>query len=201
MDVNPNQRRCHSAEFKAQVLAACREPEASVAAVALSFKLNDNLMHQWLPMALDPRGGSSAIGSIDGDCRVCAPVHRAVVAPAITAALSFGASGCFYLCCCRGDSPGVQARRARRERDLAGLGRLRLRRVAARGAAMIRIDALWLCTKPVDMRAGAERLLVHVVHALGSANAHHGTCLPMRGPRASRCSCTTALACGARRDG
>ena len=39
---------------------------------------------------------------------------------------------------------------------------------------MIRIDALWLCTKPVDMRAGAERLLAHVVHALGSANAHHG---------------------------
>ena len=39
---------------------------------------------------------------------------------------------------------------------------------------MIRIDALWLCTKPMDMRAGAERLLAHVVHALGSANAHHG---------------------------
>jgi transposase len=39
---------------------------------------------------------------------------------------------------------------------------------------VIRIDALWLCTKPVDMRCGAERLLAHVVHALGSANAHHG---------------------------
>lgn len=39
---------------------------------------------------------------------------------------------------------------------------------------MIRIDALWLCTKPVDMRCGAERLLAHVVYALGSANAHHG---------------------------
>ena len=39
---------------------------------------------------------------------------------------------------------------------------------------MIRIDALWLCTKPVDMRSGAERLLAHVVHALGRANAHHG---------------------------
>lgn len=39
---------------------------------------------------------------------------------------------------------------------------------------MIRIDALWLCTKPVDMRSGAERLLAHVVQALGCANAHHG---------------------------
>jgi transposase len=38
---------------------------------------------------------------------------------------------------------------------------------------LIRIDALWLCTKPVDMRSGAERLLAHVVHALGGANAHH----------------------------
>ncbi|WP_159274054.1 IS66-like element accessory protein TnpA [Variovorax boronicumulans] len=47
MDVNPKQRRRHSAEFKAQVLAACREPGASVAAVALSFQLNDNLVHQW----------------------------------------------------------------------------------------------------------------------------------------------------------
>ncbi len=47
MDVNPKQRRRHSAEFKAQVLAACVEPGASVAAVALSFKLNDNLVHQW----------------------------------------------------------------------------------------------------------------------------------------------------------
>jgi len=39
---------------------------------------------------------------------------------------------------------------------------------------MIRIDALWLCTQPLDMRAGAERLMAHVVHALGSAHAHHG---------------------------
>jgi transposase len=47
MDVNPKQRRRHSAAFKAQVLAACTEPGASVAAVALSFGLNDNLVHQW----------------------------------------------------------------------------------------------------------------------------------------------------------
>jgi transposase len=47
MQVNPKQRRRHSAAFKAQVLAACAEPGASVAAVALAFKLNDNLVHQW----------------------------------------------------------------------------------------------------------------------------------------------------------
>jgi len=39
---------------------------------------------------------------------------------------------------------------------------------------VIRIDALWLCAQPVDMRAGAERLLATVVSTLGQAHAHHG---------------------------
>jgi transposase len=47
MYVNRKQRRRHSAQFKAQVLAACAEPGASIAAVAVSLKLNDNLVHQW----------------------------------------------------------------------------------------------------------------------------------------------------------
>lgn len=57
---------------------------------------------------------------------------------------------------------------------MADLGGGRVRSLAVRGVEVIRIDALWLCTKPVDMRCGAERVLAHVVHALGSANAHHG---------------------------
>lgn len=40
-------RRHHSAEFKAKVLAACDEPGASVAAVALAHDLNANLVHKW----------------------------------------------------------------------------------------------------------------------------------------------------------
>ena len=39
---------------------------------------------------------------------------------------------------------------------------------------MIRIDALWLCTQPLDMRAGAERLLAYVVQSMGGARSHHG---------------------------
>jgi transposase len=39
---------------------------------------------------------------------------------------------------------------------------------------VIRIDQLWLCTSPVDMRAGADRLLAAVVTTLGGARAHHG---------------------------
>jgi len=39
---------------------------------------------------------------------------------------------------------------------------------------VIRIDALWLAVEPMDMRAGAERLLASVVKVFGSAQAHHG---------------------------
>ena len=39
---------------------------------------------------------------------------------------------------------------------------------------MIRIDSLWLAVEPMDMRAGAERLLASVVQVFGSAQVHHG---------------------------
>ena len=38
---------------------------------------------------------------------------------------------------------------------------------------MIRIDAIWLAVEPVDMRAGAERLLARVVQVFGASRAHH----------------------------
>lgn len=39
---------------------------------------------------------------------------------------------------------------------------------------MIRIDAMWLAADPIDMRAGADRLLARVVQVFGTAQAHHG---------------------------
>ncbi len=39
---------------------------------------------------------------------------------------------------------------------------------------MIRIDAVWLAVEPVDMRAGADRLLARVVQVFGAAQSHHG---------------------------
>jgi transposase len=39
---------------------------------------------------------------------------------------------------------------------------------------MIRIDVMWLAVEPVDMRAGADRLLMSVVQVFGAAQAHHG---------------------------
>jgi hypothetical protein len=38
-----------------------------------------------------------------------------------------------------------------------------VRDLGAGDIALIRIDVLWLSTEPMDMRAGAERLLARVV--------------------------------------
>jgi transposase len=46
-DSKPVSRRRHAAELKQQVLAACSEPGASVAQVALTHGLNANLVHKW----------------------------------------------------------------------------------------------------------------------------------------------------------
>lgn len=38
---------------------------------------------------------------------------------------------------------------------------------------MIRIDAAWLATAPLDMRAGTDTALARVVATFGAAQAHH----------------------------
>ena len=49
---------------------------------------------------------------------------------------------------------------------------------------MIRIDQLALTVEPLDMRAGAERLLARVVQVFGAAHAHH--CYLIANARATR---------------
>lgn len=44
-------RRRHSAEFKARVIAACRQPGVSIASVALDNRLNANLLRRWVVAA------------------------------------------------------------------------------------------------------------------------------------------------------
>jgi len=44
-------RRRHSAAFKAAVIAQCRRPGVSIAAVALRNRLNANLLRRWVVMA------------------------------------------------------------------------------------------------------------------------------------------------------
>ena len=38
---------------------------------------------------------------------------------------------------------------------------------------MIRVDALWLATEPLDMRSGTESALARVVAVFGAARPHH----------------------------
>ena len=62
--------RRHSAEFKAQVIAACQQPGVSIAAVAQANGLNANFLRQWLKAS---RAGQSQTG-----------VARRVAAPPVS---------------------------------------------------------------------------------------------------------------------
>jgi transposase-like protein len=53
-------RRHHSAEFKAEAVAACLQPGVSLAAVALSRGLNANLLRRWVVEA--ERAGAPPVG-------------------------------------------------------------------------------------------------------------------------------------------
>lgn len=44
-------RRTHSPEFKAKLIAECQQPGASIAAVAMTHQINDNLLRLWLRSA------------------------------------------------------------------------------------------------------------------------------------------------------
>jgi transposase len=54
-------RRRHGAALKAQVLAECSQPEASVARIAMAHGLNANLVHKWRRLASAPVSAPSFI--------------------------------------------------------------------------------------------------------------------------------------------
>ena len=54
-------RRKHSVQFRAEVLQACRQADASVAAIALRNGLNANVVYRWLRE--DARGVGAGAGS------------------------------------------------------------------------------------------------------------------------------------------
>ncbi len=65
-------RRRHSAEFRAAVIEACRQPGVSVAAVALANGLNANMLRKWVNDAERAHGRDPA-GSVE--LSRCAPVE------------------------------------------------------------------------------------------------------------------------------
>jgi transposase len=50
-DSKQSTRRRHGAALKAQVLAECAQPHASVASIAMAHGLNANLVHKWRRLA------------------------------------------------------------------------------------------------------------------------------------------------------
>jgi len=61
--IEGRRRRTHSAEFKARVMQACRQPGVSVASVALSHGLNANLVRRWLNGRGTGSGSALALGA------------------------------------------------------------------------------------------------------------------------------------------
>ena len=70
-------RRRHSQELKAQVLAACAEPGASVAGVAVAHGINANVVHKWRRLA----GGGSDTSAAPAFIPVSLPAAPAAPAP------------------------------------------------------------------------------------------------------------------------
>jgi transposase-like protein len=56
-------RRRHSAQFKAEVVGACRQPGVSIAAIALANGLNANLLRRWVIDAEQTRTTSAKVES------------------------------------------------------------------------------------------------------------------------------------------
>ena len=55
-------RRRYSAAMKAQVVAACDEPGASVAKVALAHGINANVVHRWRQLAREGKSAPARTG-------------------------------------------------------------------------------------------------------------------------------------------
>jgi transposase len=84
-------RRRHSAELRAQVLAQCDAPGASVAAVAQAHGLNANLVHKWRGQSRSAKSatrmpsadiGHKSAGAVGSFVALQLPAVRAPAAPA-----------------------------------------------------------------------------------------------------------------------
>ena len=78
-------RRRHSKEFKAEVMRAAMQPHVSVAAVALHYGLNANLVRSWITRQAKREGGKQTIHSTDVSPAEFVPLQLATV-PIVAAA-------------------------------------------------------------------------------------------------------------------
>lgn len=83
--VQPVRRRRHSKEFKAEVMRAAMQPHVSVAAVALHYRLNANLVRSWITRQAKRQGGKQTSQSTDVSPAEFVPLSLATV-PNVAAA-------------------------------------------------------------------------------------------------------------------
>lgn len=89
MHPNSSSRRVHSAEFKARILAECRQPGASVSAVAIAHGLNTNVVRKWLAgRGLKRMGDAAPAASDTTPALQFVPVELPRPVPAVTAPAS-----------------------------------------------------------------------------------------------------------------
>lgn len=156
IDVSPARRRRHSPEFKALVVNACSQPGISVAAVALHHRLNANLLRRWVAAQAQRDG----IAQTQQVMTAAVPEFVPLQLPPVRRSHA-------------GDRDRSPAWRCDGHGPLADFGGCRLRNLATRLVAVIRIDTIWLASEPLDMRAGTDTVLARVVKVFGAARPHH----------------------------
>jgi transposase len=74
-------RRRYGGQFKAMVLAQCEEPGMSVAQVAMSHGINDNVVHRWRQLARQQRSARQAVPRAQPSAEPVSFVPLALPAP------------------------------------------------------------------------------------------------------------------------
>jgi transposase len=73
-------RRRYDEGFKTQILAECDAPGASVAKVAMSHGINDNVVHRWRQLAREADTGSRPVAPAFVPVALPAPVQACAAA-------------------------------------------------------------------------------------------------------------------------
>ena len=68
---SPRVHRTYSSAFKAQLVAACQQPGASIAALALAHGMNANVLHRWIKE--HARSGRHQIAAAADAMTTCSP--------------------------------------------------------------------------------------------------------------------------------
>ena len=79
-------RRRHSTELRAQVLAECAQPGASIAQVAMSHGINANVVHKWRRLS----GAQAQVAPMPAFVPIALPPAPALSAPDIRIELRHG---------------------------------------------------------------------------------------------------------------